>query len=923
MLTSGTRIGAYEIEHEIGRGGMGVVYRAVDTRLGRAVAIKALPPELAADADRLARFEREARTLASLSHPNVAAIYGVEEAEGRRYLVLELVEGQTLEERIDRGALGLDEALDVCAQIAAGVEAAHEAGVVHRDLKPSNVKITDDGRVKVLDFGLAKGGDAGSSCGSEAPTLTTPAGASPTIPGAIMGTAAYMSPEQARGRRVDRRTDVWAIGVILYECLTGIGPFAGETATDSIGAVLHKDVDLARLPAGTPSGVRLVLGRCLEREKAKRWRDVGDVRVELERAREGGAEAAAIPTGGRGASRAFGVLGWVLALAAVVGVVALAMTRPAARARVVYSTIKGPEGRELQGMSISPDGTRVAVVARPIEAIGREDEDYLVYVRDLADGAWRVVDGATRAFFVEFSPDGRRLAVMCDLEGSVEAKSLRTAPADGSSAAVEIRRVDPMYRQGGGHDWFTWTASGLIAMINTPESRLDLIDPGTGEVASSVTITGESPKSIYGVLGAFGERHISVLMIRYSDRGYHEDIGLLDVQTGGLVGFVRDAGSLRRIDEQTVAFSRGESIIVSAFDPVSLRLVGELRVAEEDGRRVASWTHTWLDLSGRGDLLCARGGTLRSDRTIVVIEPDGTERVWGDETRAYEDEIAISRDGRRLAVTLASPGGNYEVWAGEVDRPRLRRIAGLPRSDVNAPMFLPDGERLIVSKQTQGEENLDFLLARFDGGGEPTPVLAEDSRMGERVWAEVRSISHDGAWAWVDWYESGRTRVVRLALDGSGRMERPLGDVTSWLPIEAPDGSGLLMHKWDQSGRPEVVVRVIRDGVVSPAIPVTAETVWGSWWDVAEDGSRSIRFVRPGGMDFFGVPIGLEEREGGPPRIVVGEPFEVDRAGSEASVTGDASMVGRYVEIRRGPNEKPWTELTLIQGWSDSIRERE
>jgi len=257
-LIANTKLGQYEILTPLGAGGMGEVYRARDLRLDRNVAIKVLPDQLANDLDRLTRFEREAKTLASLNHPNVAGIYGVEEQDGRKYLVLEYVEGQTLAERLDRGPLPIDEALEVCTQIAAGVEAAHEAGIIHRDLKPANTKITPEGKVKVLDFGLAKVSEGSSSSSShQAETITSPAyqRQSPTMPGVILGTAAYMSPEQARGRSIDKRTDIWSFGVVLYECLTGANPFVGETVTDSIGAILHKDVDLTLLPKSTPPGI--------------------------------------------------------------------------------------------------------------------------------------------------------------------------------------------------------------------------------------------------------------------------------------------------------------------------------------------------------------------------------------------------------------------------------------------------------------------------------------------------------------------------------------------------------------------------------------------------------------------------------------------------------------------------------------------
>jgi serine/threonine protein kinase len=278
-----TQIGPYAIECEIGRGGMGIVYKAIDSRLDRAVAIKALPEDFADDAERLARLDREAKTLASLNHPNVAGIHGVEELEGRRYLVLEYVAGETLEERLRRAPMGVREALDICAQIAGGLEAAHEAGVVHRDLKPANVKITGDGVVKILDFGLARYdlGHGLSSSDGDDQTLAVPSGPE-TAAGAIVGTVRYMSPEQARGKRVDRRTDIWSLAVVLYECLTGVNPFARDNAGDSIAAILAVEPDLEALPVSLPHVVLETLRRCLRKDPRQRLRDSGDVRLMLQ-----------------------------------------------------------------------------------------------------------------------------------------------------------------------------------------------------------------------------------------------------------------------------------------------------------------------------------------------------------------------------------------------------------------------------------------------------------------------------------------------------------------------------------------------------------------------------------------------------------------------------------------------------------------
>ncbi len=292
-LTVGTRLGPHEIVGPLGAGGMGEVYRARDTRLGRDVAIKALPPAFAADPARLSRFRREAQTLASLNHPNIAAIYGLEEAEGAPHLVLELVEGETLAARLARGALPQGEALSLGIQIAGAIEAAHERGIVHRDLKPGNVMINQSGMAKVLDFGLAKsdpGPDSGAMT-SDSPTFSK--NPSATAAGVILGTAAYMSPEQARGKPVDRRSDVWSFGCVLFECFTGRPAFAGETTSDLIARILEREPDWAALPAGTPPRIREILRRCLRKDADERPRDIRDVRLELSDVASGGGRAAA------------------------------------------------------------------------------------------------------------------------------------------------------------------------------------------------------------------------------------------------------------------------------------------------------------------------------------------------------------------------------------------------------------------------------------------------------------------------------------------------------------------------------------------------------------------------------------------------------------------------------------------------------
>jgi len=528
--TPGGQIGPYTIDRELGRGGMGVVYLATDTRLGREVAIKSLPPELAQAPDRLERFEREARTLAQLNHSNIAGIHGVEEHEGARYLVLEYVEGQTLAEMLDRGPLPVADAIDLAVQIAAGVEAAHEAGVVHRDLKPGNIIVTPDGQAKVLDFGLARTEEAqGSSTNTEAATITSPAiQHSPTMPGVILGTAAYMSPEQARGRRVDKRTDVWSFGVVLYEMLVGASPFVGETVSDSIGAVLHKDVDLDRLPPQTSANVRRVLRRCLERDRNERWRDIGDARVEL-RSRDDEALRSSTPS----QRRAPMLIVLALLVVAVIALAGVALTRPSPRtapARLTFPVTLLPGGAPGVGarpnFALSPDGDRLVVAA----AVGNESG---LWVRDLTSDAATLLPETVGASTPTFSPDGRWIAYFTESAlwkiASSGGSPQRLADAESTNRGLAWLGMDRIvYSPGTTSPLHVVSAAGGAPEIIT---TLDTNDGGRPYRSHRWPNAGPGARSV-------------VFTAQHTGESFNESaIAVVDLASGQITTLLDDAGS--------------------------------------------------------------------------------------------------------------------------------------------------------------------------------------------------------------------------------------------------------------------------------------------------------------------------------------------------------------------------------------------
>src|SRR5262245_32948651 len=401
----GQQLGSYEITSLLGKGGMGEVYRARDTKLKRDVAVKILPDESSRDVDRVSRFQREAEVLASLNHPNIAAIYDLEEAEGSRLLVLELVEGETLADRLKHGALPVEEALNIAKSISEALEAAHEKGIVHRDLKPANAKITPDGKVKVLDFGLAKALEKTpeSAVLSNSPTLMTTA----SSPGMILGTAAYMSPEQAKGRDADRTSDIWAFGCVLYEMLTGRPVFEGETIGEVFAEVFKAEPDWSRLPAGTPQSVRRLLNRCLQKDRKHRLHDIADARLEIEDAEktEEHLRPAPEPISSRRGERII----WVLMIAAAIAFAVLSQFAarrrpPVPEMRVDVAT---PATTDAASMALSSDGQRMVFSAI---ADGRPQ----LWLRSFDSGTSRPLAGTEGGISPFWSPDDKSIAFLSD-----------------------------------------------------------------------------------------------------------------------------------------------------------------------------------------------------------------------------------------------------------------------------------------------------------------------------------------------------------------------------------------------------------------------------------------------------------------------------------------------------------------------------
>jgi serine/threonine-protein kinase len=711
-LTSGHRIGPYEVTGSIGAGGMGEVYRAHDTRLNRDVALKVLPAGVASDPDRLARFRREAQVLACLNHQNIAAIHGLEE-DPRDHgsftaLVLELVDGPTLADRIALGALPIDEALRIAAQVAHALAAAHERGIVHRDLKPANVKIRGDGTVKVLDFGLAKAfeGDVSSQIGSAtlSPTLTSPA--MMTGLGVILGTAAYMAPEQARGKAVDKRADIWAFGVVLFELLAGRRLFPGGEVSDTLALVLTKEPDWAALPPSTPPSLRRLLRRCLEKDRTRRLADIADAQLDIDEALEelaGGSSASGMAPSVRGEPRWRRVVSWAVAGAAVAGLVATLVvwapwrtTPPTAPVRVQAALgANAVLSAATPSLAMSPDGTTLAFVARPLNALSNLN---LLFARRLDRLDAQALAGAEGAAAPFFSPDGEWIAFFAD-------GSLKKIPATGG-AVVSLCAVSSP--RGG-----SWGADNTIVFASSEGlSRV----PAAGGQVDRLTVVqkgGPVPSSPQMLPG--GRAVLYLEAVSSVDPNNSAQVVVKPLPSGDPKVVLRGGGTMPRyVETGHLTIVRGGTMFAVPFDVNALETQGS-PVPVADNITTIATVGAVASLSAKGLLAYQpRVGTTAAQGPVVWLNHSGattplrpTPAVWGFPR--------FSPDGRRLALVI-DDGRQMDIWVYEWERDILTRVTSDPASDI-APVWTPDGSRLVfASSRVNNVSNLYWQ--RADGTGE-------------------------------------------------------------------------------------------------------------------------------------------------------------------------------------------------------------
>jgi len=808
----GTTLGPYEITAKLGEGGMGEVYRATDTKLKRDVAIKVLPAEFTEDRERLARFEREAQLLAQLHHPNIASIFGLEEGDGTRALVMELVEGPTLAERLESGALPLKESLLLARQIAEALEEAHEKGIIHRDLKPQNIKASMEGKIKVLDFGLAKAMDPTGTASGErgsgsqlahSPTLTMGA----TVQGMILGTAAYMAPEQAKGLAVDKRADIWAFGVILWEMLIGGSLFAGDTVGDTLAAVIRAEIDLDRLPVGTPPALRRLLRRCLERNPKNRLHDIADARIVIDELLTGSKEepeaAEMAPPARRPLARLL-VVGAGVVVGLGLGVllgrgVARAPSTAVAAPFVGQFEISAPAKTEfVSGLALSADGRRLAFVAR-----GEDGRTHL-WVRDLDAAEAKELPGTVDAMYPFWAPDGRRL-------GFFSQNRLKVTDLLGGSPRAVADTGSTFDARGG-----AWNADDRIVFAPTFTGPLFMVAASGGAVEPATAIEQGSRVGTHRFPSFLpdGKRFVF-----YASTGTGVEPGMLYLGRLGDLS-TKELGpansSALYVEPGFLIYVQGDSLVAQRFDgereelsgtpaPLGITLPGSVSVS---GQR---------SLAASQDGLLVYRADKRNASRLVLADRQGREvRNLTGEGGTWYYAPAVSPDGHRIAVTHYEPGSTSgSIWAHDLDRGLTTRLTFDETSDDIFSVWSPDGRQIAyVGVRGTGVE-IDRIDSR--NPGPPQPWVRSKSYLTPYAWRsgdQLLYAAFDAAGNGNLMMRSGGAEAEPRRV-GPDHVSEPLGDLS-------PDGRWLAVQS-NASRRMEVYLRRIDDRSGASTVRVSTD----------------------------------------------------------------------------------------------------
>jgi len=898
-LVEGTRFGHYEISGLLGAGGMGEVYRATDTQLERAVALKVLPETFASDADRVARFEREAKTLAALNHTNIAQVYGLERADGRTAIVMELIEGPTLADRIAARPIAADEALGIALQIANALEAAHGAQIVHRDLKPANIKLRPDGTVKVLDFGIAKAADFVAASGSAA-QMTTPAF---TQTGVILGTAAYMSPEQARGLPVDQRSDIWAFGCLLFEMLTGQPAFGGEDVMLTLARVLANESDVDSIPATIAPAVRQTIRLCLQKNPKQRIADIRDVRLALEGAfasfADSAAESAAPPAAAR--RLAFPLAAALLAglVIAGIGVFALMRPEPPAVARFDVTPPNQVLLTQSPSFALSPDGKSLALLTNGTNTLGGD-----LILRSFEQLEPRVVVSTSPVVSPFFSPDGAQIGFY---ENTPPQKLKRVSIQGGTP--VDIVEIGTNLRGA------SWGTDGRIIYATS--------DSATGLLR--IAAAGGEPEILTRPREGEGDHYWPEILpdgksVLFAILGNAEDesrIGLLDLASGEWKTVLCCGTAPHYAPTGYLLYGLEGTLWAVPFDADA----GEVRgnpVPVQDGVLTKGIDGTTeVSLAADGTLVYQIGTPATRNRTLVWVDSAG-RRLSELPPTGITETVALSPDSTKAVITAFPAGSQADIAVLDLTRPGsvlpLTRSSGLNRN----PIFTPDGQRIAWSHSEGGRS--EVLWQAADASGSPEVLLTLDPTIRS---AYPESFSSDGSLLTLTLIDSSGRVGIGIVSVGDPDSFRRLGsaDLAQATPAISPDGRWLAYASTDR-GFPEIYIERFPEG--GGRQPVSIDGGRESKWSA--DG-RSLTYVatargtRPTGM--VRVPISGGASPGDP--LIVGEPvmlfpWEYYTGQNSMSVYAMTADAERFLIIAAASiGETDTSRTILVQNWFTAL----
>jgi serine/threonine-protein kinase len=905
----GQQLGHYRIEATIGAGGMGIVYRGRDTKLNRDVALKILPEPFASDPERLARFKREAQVLASLNHSNIAAIYGFEDSGSTHALVLELVEGPTLADRIVKGPVPIDEALPIAKQIAEALDAAHEQGVIHRDLKPANIKVRDDGTVKVLDFGLAKAMEPASAISpalTNSPTLTSPA--MMTGVGTLLGTAAYMSPEQAKGRPADKRSDVWAFGCVLYEMLTGTRTFKGDDVAETLAGIIRGEPDWSHLPSNLPFSLVVVIRRCLEKDRSKR---ISDVRGALNLAED--TRLMTRPTA-RSMATAPRRAGWYRAAIVVASALALAVAALGGwfsritTTRISRLTIAPSAADSLaingqaRDVAISPDGTRI-VYAGPNGSLLMRSLDQLepsVLVRG---------EGATAPFF---SPDGRWVGY------TVANAAVRKVGAAGGPTAL-VSRGD-----GGGFRGASWAEDGTLVFATTNRAAgLYVVRPGLAQVELLTTPDRNKDEGDH-LWPEFLPGGRTILFTIVSAAGSETEtarVAVLDLATKRYRQVVPSGSHAHYVRSGHLVYAAGNELRAVPFDLNALEARGAPVPVVADVLETSTAAADF-DVARDGTLVyvpanAAKGAPQSADRELVWVGRDGKMEQLGAPVRAYLYP-RLSPDGTRILLDIRD--NDNDIWMWDLRTKILADVTPGPSLD-RFPVWEPDGQHFVFTSDHGGKSGV--YRQSVDGSGGAKLLTNPSTGVGGSVppAQAVNAVTPDGKRVIFD--HAGE--LISVLADGSKRAITLVAGSGSQRAALSPDGKWLAYHSADISGRSDVFVTPF-SAAGRGREQVSNMGGVEAWW--SRKGDELFYFSLDGTL--MSVRVGRGEGWSASAPAPVFPPalrstFFFQPSGS-ASATFDVSADGqRFLMIRPirrlDPGPTP-AALVVVQNWFEELKQR-